>query len=101
MIKNNEMNSTVSNLIKNKLNAIANKEVTLSYGEYGITEQWDMGLGYTCRNTLTDDGDEVYAVFTPEGKLFFVIYDNTEDLYLMDEEEYIVFILKYVQGGRV
>ena len=101
MIKNNEMNSVVIDLIKNKSKAIINKDVTLTYGEYGITEQWNMGLGYTCHNTLTDDGDEIYAVFTPEGKLLFVIYDNTEDLYSMSEEEYIVFILKYVKGGRV
>lgn len=101
MIKNNEMNSVVNNLIKNKSKAIINKDITLTYGECGITEQWDMGLGYTCHNTLTDDGDEIYAVFSPEGKLFFAIYDNTEDLYLMDKEEYAVFFIKYMRGGRV
>lgn len=101
MIKDNSMIDVVNNIIKNKGKAIVNNGVTLAYGEYGITEQWDMGLGYTCHNTLTDDGDEIYAVFTPEGKLFFVIYDNTEDLFSMNEEEYIVFILKYIQGGRV
>lgn len=101
MIKDNSMIDVVNNIIKNKGKAIVNNGVTLAYGEYGITEQWDMGLGYTCHNTLTDDGDEIYAVFTPEGKLFFVIYDNTEDLFSMNEEEYIVFILKYIRGGRV
>lgn len=101
MIKNNEMNNVVNNIIKNKHKAIINKGVTLTYGECGITERWDMGLGYTCHNTLTDNGDEIYAIFNPEGKLFFVIYDNTEDLFSMNEEEYIVFILKYIQGGRV
>lgn len=101
MIKNNEMNNVVSNLIKNKSKAIINKDITLTYGEYSITEQWDMGLGYTCHNTLTDDGDEIYAVFTPEDKLFFAIYDNTEDLYLMNKEEYAVFFIKFIRGGRV
>jgi hypothetical protein len=101
MIKNNEMNNVVSSLIKNKSKAIINKDITLTYGEYSITEQWDMGLGYTCHNTLTDDGDEIYAVFTPEDKLFFAIYDNTEDLYLMNKEEYAVFFIKFIRGGRV